>query len=97
MKAKELLPLLRLHGRTLFDKDKGALFFNWQTISDDPRNAFVLGAALTEAGVPFDLHCFETGHHGVGLADGHDDMGFSDAHLCRWAELCASWLQVHGI
>ena len=72
-------------------------FFIWQTISDDPRNAFVLGAALTEAGVPFDLHCFETGHHGVGLADGHDDMGFSDAHLCRWAELCASWLQVHGI
>ncbi len=72
-------------------------FFIWQTISDDPRNAFVLGAALTEAGVPFDLHCFETGHHGVGLADGHDDMGFYDAHLCRWAELCASWLQVHGI
>ena len=29
MKAKELLPLLRLHGRTLFDEDKGALFFNW--------------------------------------------------------------------
>ena len=29
MKAKELLPLLRLHGRTLFDEDKGTLFFNW--------------------------------------------------------------------
>ena len=29
MKAKELLPLLRLHGRTVFDEDKQALFFNW--------------------------------------------------------------------
>lgn len=72
-------------------------FFIWQTISDDPRNAFVLGSALTEAGVPFDLHCFETGHHGVGLADGRDDAGFSDAHLQRWAEMCISWLHVHGI
>ncbi len=72
-------------------------FFIWQTISDDPRNAFVLGQRLTEAGVPFDLHCFETGHHGVGLADGHDDAGFGDDHLKRWAELCASWLRVHNI
>lgn len=29
MKVKELLPLLRLHGRTVFDGEKGALFFNW--------------------------------------------------------------------
>lgn len=72
-------------------------FFIWQTISDDPRNAFVLGKALTEAGVPFDLHCFETGHHGVGLADGHDDEGFSDDHLKKWADLCSSWLRVHEI
>ena len=72
-------------------------FFIWQTISDDPRNAFVLASALTEAGVPFDLHCFETGHHGVGLADGRNDDGFYDGHLSRWAELCASWLRVHRI
>lgn len=71
-------------------------FFIWQTISDDPRNAFVLGSALTEAGVPFDLHCFETGHHGVGLADGRGDDGYDDPYLHRWAELCADWLRIHG-
>lgn len=71
-------------------------FFIWQTISDDPRNAFVLCSALTEAGVPFDLHCFETGHHGVGLADGKTDDGFFDAHLHMWTDLCAGWLHVHG-
>ncbi len=71
-------------------------FFIWQTISDDPRNAFVLGSALTEAGVPFELHCFETGHHAVGLADGQNDEGYCDPHLQKWAGLCASWLRVHG-
>ena len=29
MLAKELLSKLQLHGRTLFDEDKQALFFNW--------------------------------------------------------------------
>ena len=29
MKAKDFLPLLRLHGRTVFDVEKDALFFNW--------------------------------------------------------------------
>ena len=71
-------------------------FFIWQLICDDPRNAFVLGSALTEAGVPFELHCFETGHHGVGLADGHCDDGYRDEHLHKWTELCASWLRIHG-
>ncbi len=29
MNARELLPLLRLHGRTLYDEGREALFFNW--------------------------------------------------------------------
>ncbi len=29
LKAKEALPLLRLHGRTVFDEERQALFFNW--------------------------------------------------------------------
>ena len=29
MNAKELMPLLRLHGRTVLDEEKNALFFNW--------------------------------------------------------------------
>jgi hypothetical protein len=29
MNAKELLPLLTTHGRTVFDEDRRALFFNW--------------------------------------------------------------------
>jgi len=72
-------------------------FYIWQTISDDPRNAFVLGSKLTEAGVPFELHCYETSHHGVGLCDGHDDSGSFDEHLSKWPEPCARWLKIHGL
>ena len=29
MKIKELLPSLKLNGRTVYDEEKQALFFNW--------------------------------------------------------------------
>ncbi len=67
--------------------------FIWQTISDDPRHAFTFASAMTAAGVPCELHCFDAGFHGVGLADGNNDGDFRDEHLMKWAELAASWLK----
>ena len=29
MKIKELMPLVKLHGRTLYDEEKQALYANW--------------------------------------------------------------------
>ena len=72
-------------------------FFIWQTISDDPRNAFVLASALTDAGVPFELHCFPDGEHGLALADGANDLSLAVPHTARWAGLCAEWLRGVGI
>lgn len=67
--------------------------FLWQPISDDPRHAFAFGSALTAAGVPCELHCFDAGFHGVGLADGNNDGDFRDEHLMKWADLAVSWLR----
>lgn len=72
-------------------------FFIWQTNSDDPRNAFVLGSALTEAGVSFELHCFPEGIHGLALADGHNDLAMRVPQVMRWADLCADWLRSCGL
>ncbi len=72
-------------------------FFIWQTNSDDPRNAFVLATALTEAGVPFELHCFPDGVHGLALADGNNDLSSRIPHLMHWAELCSEWLKDLGL
>ena len=71
-------------------------FFIWQTISDDPRNSFVLASALTDAGIPFELHCFPDGVHGLAMADGNNDLDLNIPHVAHWGELCAEWLEELG-
>ena len=71
--------------------------FLWQTISDDPRHAFTFASAMTAAGVNCEVHCFDAGFHGVGLADGNNDGDFRDEHLMKWADLAISWLHKQNI
>lgn len=67
--------------------------FIWQTMSDDGRLGMNLARALQEAGVPYELHIFTNGMHGLGLADGHNDLASSLPHVAHWAKLCDEWLQ----
>ncbi len=71
-------------------------FFIWQTNSDDPRNSMTLATALTDAGIPFELHCFPEGVHGLALADGNNDLGMKIPHLMHWSKLCSEWLESLG-
>lgn len=71
-------------------------FFIWQTNSDDPRLSMNLAWQLQCANIPFELHCFPGGVHGLGLADGHNDLGLKLPHVAHWAELCAEWLSELG-
>ena len=68
-------------------------FFIWQTNSDDPRNSFTLGKALTAVGVPFEMHLFPEGLHGLALADGHNDLAMDLPHVHKWADMCCDWLR----
>ena len=54
------------------------------------ENSVYYYLALRKAGVPAEMHVFETGPHGVGLAN-------DDAALSEWSKLLANWLRVHGI
>ena len=47
--------------------------------------------ALRKAGVPFDLHVYQKGRHGIGLAD---KPPFEHAH--PWAGDCLFWLKAQG-
>lgn len=67
--------------------------FIWQTNSDDPRHSFTLGQALTMNGVPFEMHLFPEGVHGMALADGHNDLAMNIPHVHKWADLCCDWLR----
>lgn len=72
-------------------------FFIWQTLSDDGRQGMILAQALSDAEVPYDLHIFQPGEHGLAMADGENDLGMKVPHTARWGELCCSWLELNGL
>ena len=54
------------------------------------ENSVYYYLALRKAGVPAEIHIFERGPHGVGLAN-------DDAALSEWSKLLANWLRVRGV
>jgi acetyl esterase/lipase len=52
-------------------------------------NSLNYAAALRKAGVPFALHVFPFGSHGLGLAPDRPD-------IARWPELCSDFLHRLG-
>ena len=69
--------------------------FIWQTVEDDKviaDNALAFAAALREKGVPFDLHLYEKGRHGIGLGTKDGDL----AKMHPWTKDCAYWLKQQG-
>lgn len=58
--------------------------FIWHTFEDTAvpvENSIAYASALKNFNIPFELHIYEKGHHGIGLAGGHP-----------WAEECLRWL-----
>jgi len=66
--------------------------FLWHTADDEKvpvQNSLLFAGALGRAGVPFALHVYPHGRHGLGLAT-------SDPVVGSWTALCASWLATVG-
>jgi len=62
--------------------------FIWHTYEDAAvkmENSLDFATALRKAGVPFDLHIYQDGQHGIGLANGHP-----------WTKDFAYWLKLQG-
>lgn len=71
--------------------------FLWQTMRDDGRHGMNLASALQAAGVPYELHIFQAGAHGLALADGENDLAANIESVSRWPELCIGWLAENGL
>ncbi|WP_219114154.1 alpha/beta hydrolase [Janthinobacterium sp. UMAB-56] len=54
-----------------------------------PGNSVLMAAALRRAGVPVELHQFQSGGHGWGL-------GKPGSEPAAWPQLLLAWLQSHG-
>jgi acetyl esterase/lipase len=82
----------RLSGEQAVTKDTPPTFI-FQTNADvvvPAENATYYFLALRKAGVPVELHVFERGPHGVGLA-------MEDPALSEWSRLLTNWLRVHAV
>jgi acetyl esterase/lipase len=66
------------------------LFHTSEDTGVPPENSVLFYMALRKAGVPAELHIYEHGKHGVGLAS-------SDPVLATWSKRCADWLRSHGV
>nr|CAA9299586.1 Endo-1,4-beta-xylanase B precursor [uncultured Armatimonadetes bacterium] len=53
------------------------------------ENSLLFALALRKAGVPLEMHLYERGPHGFGLAE-------KDPVLGDWPARCAAWLNVRG-
>ncbi len=61
------------------------------------ENSLSFAMGLRKAKVPFELHIFEKGQHGLGLGTGskqHNVAG--DPAFEAWPKLCATWLKSRG-
>ncbi len=75
---------------SLFDKvtPDAPPAFLWHTANDAAvpvENSLLMAKALSKNKVPFALHCFENGPHGLGLSE-------NNADVAQWKTLFISWL-----
>lgn len=68
--------------------------FIWHTWEDKAvkvENSLAFATALRKAGVPFDLHVYQKGGHGIGLGGGRQG-----GPMHPWTQDCLYWLRAQG-
>lgn len=66
--------------------------FLWHTADDagvPVQNSLLFAEALSAHRVPYELHVYRSGRHGLGLAP-------EFPHIATWIDLCAQWLREIG-
>jgi acetyl esterase/lipase len=66
--------------------------FLWHTADDSGvpvENSLLFAQALSAHRVPFELHVYRSGRHGLGLAG-------EAPHIATWIDLCTDWLREIG-
>ena len=88
-------PMLSLENSV---NEKNPPAFIWQTLEDTGtvlENSTYYATALHEKNIPFELHIFHGGPHGMVLAnmDTADNPKQLSPRIAKWFELCTAWLE----
>ena len=71
--------------------------FLWHTAADKSvpaQNSLLFAFALAESCVPYELHIYPEGRHGLSLADKETNReSGADPHVATWFDLSVEWLQ----
>jgi len=94
---EELIQYLSLADRV---NENSAPAFIWHTAEDGAvpvENSLMLAQAYRRAGVPFELHIFPKGWHGLSLCNDSTSELPQDIAMCKhvsqWIELSKNWLK----
>jgi acetyl esterase/lipase len=84
----ELVTLMSLEQQV---SDSTPPAFLWHTAPDDVKveNSLLFAGALSKHKVPFEIHVFHKGPHGLNIAE-------DDPHVGSWVNLCCQWLDEMG-
>ena len=72
--------------------------FIWHTVADDlvpVENALLMAIALQKKKIPYDLHLFTKGNHGLSIAT--DETYSHNSHVSAWMPLALQWLNEMGV
>jgi acetyl esterase/lipase len=87
----ELVKLLSNELQVTKDTAPCFIWHTWEDQGVKVENALLFASALRKAGVPFDLHIYQHGRHGIGL---NDKPPFANPH--PWAADLVFWLKAQG-
>jgi acetyl esterase/lipase len=87
---EKLAASLSTETRVTPDTPPTFLFHTNEDSGVPPENSVLFYLALRKAKVPAEMHIYERGRHGVGLAQ-------SDPVLSTWSARLADWLSVRGL
>ena len=103
--AESIENIVAERGREFFSLEKHVSpdtppTFLWHTAADSDvpvENALLFASALKRADVPFELHIYPFGAHGLSLATEEvqqpEKQRLPDAHVAGWIGQCGEWIQ----
>ena len=86
----ELVELLSNEKQVRADTPPCFVWHTWEDAAVKVENSLEFAAALRRAGVPFDLHVYQKGGHGLGLGRGRNGGSYHP-----WVADCLFWLKAH--
>ena len=92
--APELIELLSNEKQVTKETPPTFLWHTWEDGAVKVENSLEFAAAMRRAGVPFDLHIYEKGGHGIGLSEGKNGAAPGEVH--PWGKELLFWLKQRG-